>query len=68
MNDLSSEGVAWELEQQRLWAEHYKRGTDQPEPDIDPAAEVATIVEYLAIVAMACAFGIGMWQFLVWAV
>ena len=68
MNDLSSEGVAWELEQQRLWAEHYKRGTDQPDPDIDPAAEVATIVEYLAIVAMACAFGIGMWQFFVWAV
>jgi len=56
MNDLSSECVAWELEQQRLWNDHYKKS----EPEDDPVAKTAGIVEFVMILVISLGLSMGL--------
>jgi len=62
MNDLSSQGVQWELEQQRLWNNHYKG--DGPEPD-DPVTQTAGIVEFVMILVISLGLSMGLWALFV---
>ena len=62
MNDLSSQGVQCELEQQQRWNNHYKG--DGPEPD-DPVAQTAGIVEFAMILVISLGLSMGLWALFV---
>jgi len=61
MNDLSSQGVQWELEQQQRWNDHYKR----QEPEDDPVAQTAGIVEFVMILVISLGLSMGLWALFV---
>jgi len=61
MNDLSSQGVQWELEQQRLWNDHYKH----QEPEDAPVTQTAGIVEFVMILVISLGLSMGLWALFV---
>jgi len=58
MNDLSSQGLDWELEQQRLWRNHYPG--DGPDPD-DNVIQIPWIVKFLIILILSLGLNMGLW-------